>query len=65
MTTIEQKARMSYFDKVTQSSLRADTYTSGYKNGFLQALSEVLECMTSTPQQQRQANQDCQNDRRL
>ena len=48
MTTIEQKARMSYFDKA-QSSLRADIYTSGYKNGFLQALSEVLECMTSTP----------------
>lgn len=49
MTKIEQKARMSYFEKATQSNLRADIYTFGYKNGFLQALSEVLECMTSTP----------------
>ena len=40
MTTIERKARVSYFSREPRKSVGAAVYTFGYKDGFLTALDE-------------------------
>lgn len=45
MTTIERKAKVSYFSREPHKAIGASVYTSGYRDGFLDALQEVRECL--------------------
>ena len=45
MTKIETKARSAYFASEARKAIGISIYTNGYKEGFVEALSEVKNCM--------------------
>ena len=49
MNKIDTKARASYFAKERTKAIGASIYTTGYKDGYLQALEDVREAIQSQP----------------
>lgn len=48
MSTIERKAKDAYFAQDRSKRCGLSLYTDGYKDGFLQAMNEVMDCLNQS-----------------